>query len=120
LPLGYCVTKQPRLLQKHFGSITKCLETQDLAETLKRNLLRTLQFVKIPSRYQGRVADCCFTFLMGRESIAIKVFAMTVLADIAEENEELKNEIIPLLEEQLPYGSAGFVSRAKRTLKRLK
>jgi hypothetical protein len=120
LPLSYCVVRQPKLLNTHFNSIVKYLETPDLPDTLKRNLLRTLQFVKIPNRYQGRIANCCFGFLDGKQPIAVKVFAMTLLADLAQENEELKNEIIPLLEEQIPYGSAGFVSRAKRILKRLK
>jgi hypothetical protein len=89
-------------------------------DAVKRNLLRALQFVKVPSRYQGRIADCCFAFLTGKEPIAIKVFAMTVLANLAAENHELKNEIIPIIESQLPFGSAGFISRARKVLRQLR
>ena len=118
--LSYCVESHPELLRKHYNVVTRFLERSDASETLKRNLLRALQFVKIPTQYQGRIADCCFTFLSGKEPVAVKVFAMTVLADLAQKNSELKNEIIPLLTAQLPYGSAGFISRAKRVLTELK
>lgn len=119
-PLNYCVERHPHLLNIHFNSVAKLLQAPNQSDTLKRNLLRALQFVKIPIRYQGRIADCCFNYLTGKEAIAIKVFAMTVLSNLAKENEELKNEIIPLIETQLPYGSAGFVSRARKVLKELK
>lgn len=119
-PLSYCVEKHPVFLNKHFRTIIKMLETPDLADAVKRNLLRALQFVKIPIRYQGRLANCCFAFLTGHEPTAIKVFAMTVLANLANTNRELKNEIVPILESQLPFGSAGFVSRARKVLKLLR
>lgn len=118
--LSYCVESHPGLLRKHFNTVTKSLENPHTSEALQRNLLRTLQFVKIPTQYQGRIANCCFTFLTGKGPIAVKVFAMTVLANLAKDNTELKNEIIPILSEQLPYGSAGYVSRAKRVLRQLK
>lgn len=118
--LSYCVESHPGLLGKHFNVVIKFLENPYTSEALKRNLLRTLQFVKIPTRYQGRIVDCCFAFLSGKEPVAVKVFAMTLLADLAQRNSELKNEIIPLLTAQLPYGSAGFVSRATRVLKQLR
>jgi hypothetical protein len=45
---------------------------------------------------------------------------MTVLSNLAKENTELKNEIIPLIEDQLPFASAGFRSRGTRVLNELK
>lgn len=119
-PLSYCVEKKPVFLRRHFASLVKMLERPTLPVAIKRNLLRALQFVQIPTRYQGRVANCCFTFLTDTEPIAIKVFAMTVLANLAHENPELKNELVPIIESQLPFGSAGFVSRAKKILKQLR
>jgi hypothetical protein len=119
-PLSYCVEHNPEFLNKHFATIVKMLETANTADAVKRNLLRALQFVQIPARYQGRIANCCFGFLTGSEPIAIKVFAMTILANLAAQNRELKNEIIPIIEKQLPFGSAGFISRARKVLKQLK
>jgi len=119
-PISYCVEHHPQLLKPHYPVVIKLLALPNQTDAVKRNLLRALQFVKVPSRYQGRIADCCFTFLTSNEPIAIKVFAMTVLANLAEENHELKNEIVPIIESQLPFGSAGFISRARKVLNRLK
>ncbi|MBX2916403.1 MAG: hypothetical protein KF856_14130 [Cyclobacteriaceae bacterium] len=119
-PLSYCVQRQPAFLNKHFATIAKMLEATVLADAIKRNLLRALQFVQIPIRYQGRIANCCFAFLTSNEPTAIKVFAMTVLANLANTNRELKNEIVLILESQLPFGSPGFVSRARKVLKQLR
>lgn len=120
-PMSYCVEKHPGFIKPHFNTVTKLLEDPDLSVTVKRNLLRMLQFVSIPVRFQGRMADCCFGFLANKkETVAVKAFSMTVLANLAVNNKELSNEIIPLIEEQLPYGSAGFISRARKVLKQLK
>jgi hypothetical protein len=118
-PISYCVEYSPRFLKPHYPAVIKFLELRNQTDAIKRNLLRALQFAKVPSRYQGRIADCCFTFLTGKEPIAIKVFAMTVLANLATENQELKNEIVPIIESQLPFGSAGFISRARKIMRLL-
>jgi hypothetical protein len=44
---------------------------------------------------------------------------MTVLANIAKTNPDLKRELIMILEDILPYGSAGLISRARNTIKQL-
>ncbi len=119
-PLSYCIEAQPTLLSPHYRTVVKLLTEPNQPDAVIRNLLRALQFVEIPTRYQGRIADSCFRFLTGKEPVAIKVFAMTVLANLAAENHELKNEIVPIIESQLPYGSAGFISRARKVLKRLR
>jgi hypothetical protein len=67
------------------------------------------------------LANICFGYLSDpKEPIAVRVFSMTVLANMAKENPELKNEIIPIIEDQLPFGSAGFRSRGTKVLKILK
>jgi len=55
-----------------------------------------------------------------KEPIAIRVFAMTVLANLADTYPEIKGELIAVIEDQMPYGSAGFISRGKKILKKLK
>lgn len=119
-PLSYCVEQKPVFLSKHFPTIVRMLETANLTDAVKRNLLRALQFVQIPTRYQGRLVNCCLAFLTSKEPIAIKVFAMTVLGNLAAENRDLRNEIVPIIESQLPFGSAGFISRARKVLKQLR
>jgi hypothetical protein len=55
-----------------------------------------------------------------KQPIAVRVFSMTVLCNLAGKLPELKNELIPLIEDQMPYGSAGFISRGRKVLKDLK
>ena len=85
-----------------------------------RNILRILQFVDIPRPLQGIVTNICFDFLISKEiPVAIKAFSMTVLANIAQKEPDLKNEIISTIQIMLPYGSAGIQSRGRKVLKQL-
>lgn len=120
-PLSNCVEKHPELLRPHWKKILAFMSRPGIHDAVKRNTLRMLQFVRIPKPYQGRTADLCFAFLTNtKEPVAIRVFAMTVLANLAHEVPELKNELIPIIEDQLPYASAGFLSRSRKVLKQLK
>ena len=65
--------------------------------------------------------DVCFRFLISPdEPIAVKVFAMTVAANICKHEPELKNELQLVIAEQMEKASAGFRARAKRIRKELK
>ncbi len=120
-PVGYCIEQYPDLLKPHFGKILYQLGEKNIHDSVKRNTLRMLQFVRVPKAHQGITTDLCLAFLAdAKEPVAIRVFAMTVLANIAKEVPELKNELIPLIEDQLPYASAGFISRGGKVLKQLK
>ncbi|MBL7872384.1 MAG: HEAT repeat domain-containing protein [Cyclobacteriaceae bacterium] len=120
-PLSNCVELHPELVYPHLKRIILFLGKTDEHDAVKRNILRLLQFISIPKSLQGKTANLCFQFLGNtKEPIAIRVFAMTVLANLAKVNPELKNEIILIIEDQLPYGSAGFVSRGRKVLKELK
>ncbi len=90
------------------------------SDAIKRNVLRVLQYVKIPKNQHDAAVDICFQYLENRrEAVAIQVFAMTVLANIVNEYPELKNELLILLEDGMQNGSAGFKSRAQKTIKLL-
>ncbi len=120
-PLGHCIERYPGMLKPHFRKILAQLGKKNIHDSVKRNTLRMLQFVHIPKAHQGITTDLCLTFLAdSKEPVAVRVFAMTVLANISKEVPELKNELIPLLEDQLPYASAGFISRSGKVLKQLK
>lgn len=119
-PLSYCVKVHPELIKPHLKRIIMNLKKPGLPEAVKRNTVRFLQFIQIPKPLQGHVLEICFSYLQDtREPIAIRVFSMTVLANLAEEHPDLKPELIALIQRQMPYGSAGFVSRGKKILKKL-
>jgi hypothetical protein len=120
-PISYCVQKHPELIRGHLEKMIDFADQPGVHDAVKRNMIRLLQFIPIPRNLQGKVFDLCFRCLANpKEPIAVRVFSMTVLSNLAKENPELKNEIIPLIEDQLPFASAGFRSRGNRVLKELK
>lgn len=119
--MSYCAEQFPELLNKQYPILLAAVSKKDSSETLKRNIIRAFQFAEIPKRYQGKVAACCFRFLEDKkEAIAIRVFSMSVLANLALQNPGLKEELILLIEDGLPYASPAYLSRAKKVLKQLR
>lgn len=62
--------------------------------------------------------EICFKYLESPdEAVAIKAFSLTVPGRLAKKYPEIVPEIKLIIEEQLPYQSAAFKSRAKNFLK---
>lgn len=114
-----CADKHPELLLPHLDNIISNLQSP-VHIAVKRNTLRVLQDMELPDHLLGPAADICFKILeSGSEPVAVKVFAMAVLANICQKVPELKNELRILIEDQMPYSSAAFKSRGSKILRRL-
>ncbi len=117
-PMSMCVEKNPKLILPYLSKMIDNLDRQTVA--VKRNSVRALQFIEIPTRLQGKAVNTCFELLNDpSESIAVKVFSMTILANICEKQPDLANELRLSIDSQMPMGSAGFKSRGKKILARL-
>ena len=80
-------------------------------------MARLLQFVDIPKRYAGRIFDACYHLVDDpKESVAVRVFAMTVAAKIAQQSPELLDELKLIATKHPEASTAGFRSRARRVL----
>jgi len=120
-PAFICVQHYPTFIDPWMKPIIRELCSPEIPLSMKRNLLRILQFATIPPRYQGVVIDLAMGYLQDtKETIAVRVYAMTVLEHLSRQVPELKNELKVILEDHLPYGSAGFRSRGMKILNRLK
>lgn len=120
-PLSYCVESHPTLILPHLKKILKAASLPHAHDAVKRNVVRLLQYISIPKSQQGVVATLCFGFLENKkEAVAIRVFSMTVLANLAVENPALKEEIIAVIEDGMPYAKPAYLSRAKKVLKQLR
>jgi hypothetical protein len=62
-PLSYCIEKYPDLLKPHFKKILSKPEEKNIHDSVKRNTLRMLQFVRVPKSHQGIAINLCFGFL---------------------------------------------------------
>ena len=117
--VSHCIDQYPNLIKPHLKAIIYNLNGP-VHVAVKRNTVRILQFVEIPNSLKGPLANICFNYLQsGKETIAVKVFAMTVLANMAKTNPELGNELRILIEDQMPYASAGFASRGSKILRNI-
>ncbi|WP_339789200.1 hypothetical protein [uncultured Imperialibacter sp.] len=117
--LGKCCDLHPHLILPYLGKMIDLLD-EDVHDSLKRNILRTMQFIDVPKEHWDKTVQYCFELLQSKkEPIAVKVFGMTVLANLCEKLPELKNELRIIIEDQMPYGSAGFKSRGSKILKKL-
>lgn len=119
-PIILCLKTNPDLITPYLPLLVKKLQSP-VSVALKRNTLRIWQDLDIPKSLEGEVVDICFGYLSAsKEPIAIKVFSMTVLLNLTKKIPELGHELQILIEDQLPYGSAGFKSRGRKVLLALK
>ena len=111
---------ESRLLLPYLIPMIEILQS-DCKPGISRNAFRYLQGKVIPESHKGILYDCAMKYLSSVDTpIAVKVFAMTVASEIASEYPELEHEILLELERQFPYSSAGFQSRAKKVIKKIK
>jgi hypothetical protein len=116
----HCVDKWAYLLTPYLEKLILNLQNDNLKDATKRSTVRVLQEVKIPENLHGILANICFQYLQNPlEAIAIKVFSMTIIHNLTKDYPELKEELRFILEEQIPFQSAGFRSRAGKILKDL-
>ncbi len=117
-PISICVERDPNLILPHLKKLLDFLAKPNNHHSVKRNSIRLLQFINIPKRNYGQVADLCFGYLQSKkEPIAVRAFSMTVLFNIVKDEPELRNELKIIIEDQMPFSSAGFISRGKKVLK---
>lgn len=116
-PLSYCVLAYPGLIKKTLGKLINNLQKPAIHDAVKRNTLRILQEIDVPKKYQGTVMNSCFQWVESPvEPVAIKVFALTVLVNLAKLYPEILPEIKLLVQSQLPNQTAAFTNRVKRLL----
>ncbi len=116
-PMSYCVIAHPELMKNNFEKLIKNLEKPGLHDAIKRNTVRLLQHVDIPSKYEGPVMHLCFQYVESPdEAVAIKAFSLTILGNLSKKYPAIIPEIKLLIENQLPHQTAAFKQRAKKLL----
>ncbi|MCC7466353.1 MAG: hypothetical protein IT261_08800 [Saprospiraceae bacterium] len=117
----YVAEKAPEIMQPWLDRLVQNLNQQPLHDAIIRNTLNVFEHLDFPAKFDEPLADICFQRLADpREAIAIRCSSMSILQRICSRIPELKPELQLILEDQLEHGSAGFKSRAKKVLSRLK
>jgi len=116
--VNLCAEKYPELIRPYLKKMIRRMQEPGVHDAVKRNVVRILQFHEIPDALLGEVTSICFDYLASpNEPIAVRVFSMTVLANAAQKEPDLKNELRLVIEQQLSHGSMGFCSRAKKVMR---
>jgi hypothetical protein len=117
-PISVVAESQPQLLKPHLKTILDFARKPNVHDSVKRNAVRLLQFIDLPKNLHGNIAHLCFQFLQDKqESIGVKCFSLSALAEVAKSNPDLRPELKLIIEDQLPYAPPGFRSRAHRILR---
>ena len=118
-----------KIAEKEPGIVMTCNAIEKIIEKLpsESNFSVIRACLRMLSRYELVIDNCvelvdsCFKWLKNPGvPIAVKVHSMQLLYYFTLPEPELKNELTIIIEDQLPIGSAGFVSRGKKILKQLK
>jgi len=117
-----CFELKSNIIEPYFVKFTQIVNEKDLNPGVYRNLLAIFAETKhhFTDVENELICNASFDFLIDPKSpIAIKIHAMAVLEKIIVQFPELKKELIIILEDQLPFSSAGFKSRATKLLRDL-
>lgn len=114
--------KSPELILPYRKKLIDLLLDKNLKSSLKRNILRILQFTEIEENERGKLYDACSEFLMNpKEEIAIRAFSISVLYQLSQFHKEFKPELKLMIETVLeePKVSPGIKSRGVKIWKKL-
>lgn len=118
--LSVVAETNPKLVEKNIGRIIKRLDDKDLHVAVKRNVVRVMQFLKIPVKHRARVFDHCINYIADpKETIAVRCFAMTVASKIVKQYPELAGELEQTITLLMKDSTPGLKARAKMVLKDL-
>lgn len=119
-PIGMLGNTKSDWFTPYYPALLECLKNPK-HNAVSRNIYRTLQDITIPEEFEGSFYDQCLTDLSNPKSAtAIKVFGMTVAFNIAQSYPEMHEELALTIEEQIPYTTIGYSSRARKLLKILR
>jgi hypothetical protein len=117
-PISICSDRHPAMVRPYLHQLVRRAQDPGVHDAVRRNVVRILQTANIPGDLLGTVATLCFNYLSDAHApIAVKASSMTVLGQIAQREPDIGRELRLVIEQQLPFGSAGFRARAKRVLK---
>jgi hypothetical protein len=117
-----CSHSFPELFRPYCSQVIRELKNLR-SDGAMRNLLKTL--AEVPVRLSNKdktiLLNQCFDYLMSNKyPIAVHVFSMQILYNLSREIPEIGDELSQILLERIPEASAGYRSRAKRIMKKLR
>ncbi len=114
---SYCVENNPHFVKPYLENFVNHLTRNDAHDSVKRNIVRMLQFIEIPEDLLDKVYSPCLDIIDNpKEPIATRAFAITVAEKIAKAEPELIKELQLVFNQHFKHSSPVFQSRAKKVL----
>jgi hypothetical protein len=118
-PLNFIARKYPEQMEPYHEQMMDAMENP-LHNAVLRNTVRIYEDIDIPESIEGRLFEKCYEYVADpKMATAVRAFSLTILEKLIIKFPELQNEVIELIKEQVPHGSAGFKNRGKKILRRL-
>lgn len=118
--VSYVGEKYPVLIEQNIKSIVNRLYDDNIHVAVKRNVIRLLQFVKIPKNLHAKVINLCMNYLSDpNETVAVRCFSMTVLYNFVKIYPEIGNELEAVIKTMMKDTKGGLKVRARDILKQL-
>ncbi|MBW7912176.1 MAG: hypothetical protein H3C54_00365 [Taibaiella sp.] len=117
--VGKLADTHPQLVTPWLPQLVRRMNEPGVHVAVKRNVVRILQYVDIPEALHGDLMNTCFDLLADpNETVAVRVFSMTVLDKLSAQYPEIRQELKVIIEDVLEQGcTAAFRARARMVLK---
>lgn len=116
---GKAYELKPGWFKAYIPALIGCLD-KPIHGSVRRNSLRILQTLEVPEACSGKLIDVLFQLLTdAKTESAVKAFGMSVAFNIVQHYPELRQELKIIIEDQLPFATPSFKSRAKKIINKL-
>lgn len=115
--LGYSGITNKDYFLKYLSQLLELLNEKNVHNSLKRNIVRVLQYLDLPDDFCAEAFDTCIKLVLNNnEAIAVRAFSISILQNLIKKYPDFKEELKLSLQQILPNASAGLKSKCKRTL----
>lgn len=118
--LGHVLEENPKQIAP---IVSYCFEHRNQWNFLgiKRTIAKMLWLAGVPEEIEGLVVDELFKWVLDPKiKVAVKVYSIDALCNLALKYPDLKEELLIVIDDQLDKNSVAFRARAKKVLKALK
>lgn len=118
--ISHVTDKYPDIAIANLKLLVNRLYDNNIHVAVKRNVVRVLQKMDIPEHLQAKVMNKCIEYITDpKETVAVRCFSMTVLANLAKEYPEIKNEANEVINICMKNSTPGLRVRARNIQKEL-
>jgi hypothetical protein len=75
--------------------------------------------VRLSEGSRSILTNLCFDYLTGNTPVAIKVYSMEIIYRFYNDYPEIMQELYAIIESQIDGGTAGFISRGVKIMKKI-